>query len=246
MNPRRPEEGFSLVELLVTMIVLSVLLAVSLVVVRAGSSAARVSTDSQSLTAEARHALNRMSRDLRQASEIVHVTQPLTAGQSATDLDPGAVVAVRFVGDYNGDGCVRDAGQACGSPHDPSNPEDLTYCFAPGSGQLYVIDNVQPADGTPIPKDQPPLTCDGGQPLLAGNVAALLLRPRSGNHWPDTDASGLTDWVELDKSSSLGNGNDLLDVELRHVDALDLEMVVALEGRDQVFRTSVDLRNVGR
>lgn len=235
----RDDTGLTLVELVVSMLILSIFLTVALVVVRSGSSAAQTTLTSQELNEEARHALNRMARDIRQADEIVHVINP---GQAPL---ADAVVAIRFVGDYTGDGCIEDAGQACAAVHDPSNPEDLTYCFDPDLGQILVVDNVQPAGVPTIPRSQAPTTCTGGQPLLAGNVGSLQITPTAGSQWTlDSDHDGVTSWEELD-AGSVGNNNNSLDVETPYIDSVVLSMTMELDGLVREYQTSVDLRNVG-
>ena len=63
----RSDEGLTLVELLVAMTLMIVLASVTLTVVKTSQSALDVSRTSQDLNEEARQAINRMARDIRQA-----------------------------------------------------------------------------------------------------------------------------------------------------------------------------------
>src|SRR3954469_11446690 len=162
--------GFTLVELLVSMLVMMVLMAVTMSTVKSSSGAVKTATQVQGLNEEARLAINRMARDLRQASSII----------TAVDADGPAyvstgIVAVRLGADFDGDSCIGGVGTGC-LPYNAGNPEDVTYCYEFSSKQLYVIDN-QAAGVTPVTSTT--TSCTGGQPLLAGNVESFKVEYRS-------------------------------------------------------------------
>lgn len=246
MSPLRPapvqrEAGFTLVELLVAATIAIVLVVVSISVVVNSSQIVVTSKQQQDLNEEARQALNRMARDIRQAREIVTAVNP-----DRPTFNAGALVAVRFRSDFDGDGCIGGVvvagGPATCKPYTAANPEDVTYCFQPGVNQLFIIDNQ--AAGV-VPVSVTSTTCSGGQPLLAGNVSGFQVEYRSDLYRYDLNPSdGVTTWRELDSAPPpIGNGNGELDVELSNVDAVVITVRMSNGGRTQVYRSQVDLRN---
>lgn len=233
------DDGFTLVEMLVAMSVMIVLITVSMSVVVASSGVAKTTIQVQGLNEEARHAINRMARDIRQASSVVTAVNP-----DGPAYDPARIVAVRFRGDYDGDGCVNGVA-ITGTPtcllYASSNPEDLTYCYEPTTDQLYVIDN-QVSGVTPVSSTS--TSCAGGQPLLAANVAAFKVSYRSGQYRYDTSADGVTTWLELDQGGPpVGDLNGSLGAELPFVDSVILDMTMSVDGFNQTYRSQIDLRN---
>ena len=238
---RASEDGFTLIELVVAMSLAMILLAVTISTVVNSQSVVTTTKQQQDLNAEARQAINRMARDIRQANRVITAVNPDRPSFSA-----GGLVAARFAADFDGDGCTGGqlvvGGPATCLPYNPSNPEDLTYCYQPGVAQLYVIDND--AAGV-VPVDATSTTCSGGQPLLAGNVSSFKVEYRSNQYRYDLNPSnGVTTWLELDESPPpVGNANGVLDLELTNVDSVVLNITMRLGGRSQVYRTQVDLRN---
>lgn len=237
LRNRNDDSGFTLVELLVAMSLMIVLITVTMTVVKVTSSAVVTSQQQQNLNEEARQAINRMARDIRQAKQIVTAVNPDGAGFNSAGL-----VAVRFKSDYDGDGCISGTGGTGCLLYNASNPEDITYCFEPSTDQLYVIDNS--AAGV-VPVTMASTSCSGGQPLLAGNVADFKVSYRSDVYRDDLNPTdGVTTWSELDESGSPdGNVNGLLDDELVNVDSVVLDLTMRLSGRQQLYRTQVGLRN---
>lgn len=235
------DAGFTLVELIVAMSLMIVVVTTSLTAVITAQKAETTSRQVQNLNEEARQAMNRMARDLRQAQVLVTAVNPDGPLYSTT-----GITALRFQGDYNGDGCAPSplvATTACPVAYNSGNPEDLTYCFEAGSKQLYVIDN-QASGVTPI--NATSTTCTGGQPLLAGNVSRLEIAYRSAIYSYDTNPTdGVTTWRELDAAGTpVGNLNSQLDVELPFVDSVSLNITMSDAGHSQQYRTQVDLRNL--
>lgn len=240
----REDFGFTLVEFLVAMSLFVVLMAVTMSVVVASNDAVVTASQVQSLNEEARQAINRMSRDLRQANSLVTVVNP-----DGPAFNASGIVAVRFTADYDGDQCI--GGVAISGviptptclPYNASNPEDLTYCYDPASKQLYVSDNQSGI--TPITSTS--TSCSGGQPLLAGNVAGFTIEYRSSQYRYDANGDGITTWRELDSAGPpVGNNNGLLDIELSSVDSLVLNLTMSVDGHLQSYRTQVDLRNLSQ
>jgi hypothetical protein len=193
------------------------------------------------LNEEARQAVNRMARDVRQTTRVVTAVNP-----DGPAFDPTRIVAIRFQADYDGDGCTGGVATSSPAPtclaYNAANPEDLTYCYQPDTEQLYVIDNGA-ASVTPVSTTS--TSCSGGQPLLAGNVASFRIEYRSNQYRHDLSPSdGVTTWRELDAANPpVGDGDGVLGVELVEIDSLVLDVVMRLEGSSQTYRTQVDLRN---
>lgn len=238
-----PQAGFTLVEFLISMMIMMVLVAVTMSTVVSSSSAVKTATQVQGLNEEARLAINRMARDVRQANAIVTAVNP-----DGPSFASSGIVAMRLTADYDGDGCIGGVGTGC-LPYNPGNPEDITYCYEFASKQLYVIDNQAPGV-TPVTTAS--TSCVGGQPLLAGNVDSFKVEYRSNQYRYDTTSDtapfqpdGVTTWRELDAASPpIGNGNGRLDaVELANVDSVVLDVTMKVSGHAQDYRTQVDLRN---
>jgi Tfp pilus assembly protein PilW len=242
----RGERGYTLVELVVAMSIIMFIVLGSMSLLKASGSAVTTSTQLQDVNEEARQAINRMSRDLRQAKSIVTAVNP-----DGVAFDPTHIVAIRFQADFDGDQCISgvplpDKTTTGCLPYNASNPEDVTYCFAPaagGVGQLYVIDNKDP-NVTPVTSTS--TACQGGQPILAGNVSGFTLEYRSNEYQYDLNPSdGITTWRELDQGGGkTANNNGRLDVELADIDTVILSLRMRTpEGHLQDYRTQVDLRN---
>lgn len=244
MSPRRPssEHGYTLVELLVAMLVMGVVITVSMAVVVNSQETVTTSKQLQDINEEARQAINRMARDIRQATGVVTAVNPDGPG-----FNDGALTAVRFEADFDGDGCISgDVPSPAPVPpptclaYDAGNPEDITYCFQPGVRELFIIDNK--ATASPITAASTSCT---GQPLLAGNVNGFTVAYRSNQYRHDLNPSdGITTWQELDQAlPPVGDGDGVLGVELEEIDSVVLSVRMELDGREQDYRTQVDLRN---
>lgn len=240
------EGGFTLVEFLVAMVIMMALLGVTVTTVFMSGDLVTTTKSATDLNEEARQAINRMARDSRQAVQIVTAVNP-----DGPQFDPDRLVAIRFTADYDGDGCIGGVALPTASvssclAYNPGNPEDLTYCYQPDAKQLYVIDN-QVTGVTPVSSTSS--SCDGGQPLLAGNVDAFQVEYRSNSYRFDLAPSdGITSWRELDAAAPpTGNNDGRLDsVELANIDSIVLDVDMRVDSSRQEYRTQVDLRNRSR
>lgn len=226
LRGRRDDAGFTLVEMLVSMVLLTIVITTALQVVLVTSRVVNTSRNSQDLTEEARIALNRMSRELRQASAITAVTNPGTSPTLTTSYatyNPAADTSLTFQSDFNGNGTIE--------PTAP-DPEVVTYKFDYANSRLLLQ--------------------AGGQtlPVLASNVTGFKLNftSRQINYDGTVDGikNGIVDWEELDADPAhvKGNGNHQLDsTELPFIDSVTIQLTLFKGNHKQVFRTQVDLRN---
>jgi prepilin-type N-terminal cleavage/methylation domain-containing protein len=235
------DAGFTLVEMLVAIVLMGVFGSVLLSVVLGARNSATATQSSQDLNEEARNALNRMARELRQATALIAVRNPDGAAYSTSNI-----TSVTFSADFNGDGCINGV-MPSPTPtptptcvaNDPNTPEILTYCWDPSASvrQLYLI-----------PGQLTGSTCQvtGAMPILAGQVTAFKLSYRSNIYLADANGDGITTWSELDAAGPpFGNQDNTLDSELSSIDSIVIDLTVAANGaHTQSYTTQVDLRNL--
>jgi prepilin-type N-terminal cleavage/methylation domain-containing protein len=225
----RHDGGFTLIELLVGLVLTSLIASTVFVAVMAASRAATSSRTVNDLNEEARLVLNRMTRELREARAITAVTNP--AGPSGTSLSTTGDVSVTFEVDFNDNGVIEPSA---------ADPEVLTYLYDRGSQQL-----VLQAAGQSLP-------------VLAANVADFTLdfttrryqfdgvqyTAGSGCTSANQTKDGVVHWFEVDKyPASVGNCNGALDAELPAIDSVQIDLRVLYGAQQQVYRTTVDMRN---
>ena len=238
----------TLVELLVASSLLLVLMAVSfttLLGVKDGAARARTQND---LNEEGRNALNRMVREVRQASAITWAVNPDGA------YDPTALTALSLQADFDGDGCIAGVATTTATcsiavpTPSSTNPEQLTYCFDPqgtaaNRAYLWLI---------PIALSSTPTDCDfaGAEPILAGNVGRFFVEYRSNEYRYDTSTPlGVTTWQELDAApvptgdGTVGGDGDINTSAITSVNSVVLHLDMAKDGREQSYTTQVDVRN---
>lgn len=217
-QPEVSDAGFSLVEVLVAMGLFGL---VSTLLLGFALSTASVSDDARSssdLTGESRLAMERMARELRQASDVIAVQF-----HSATST----TTAITFWTDFDGDG-VRDLSAA--------DPEVLTYRWEPGTARLTLT--ADDASGTAVTR---PI-------LAGDVVSLdLQLRSSLWQYDGELDGvlDGTTSWQELDAAGApVGNGNGRPDdPELEHIDLVSVRLEVADGSGSQTFSFQADLRN---
>ncbi|MBU2075338.1 MAG: prepilin-type N-terminal cleavage/methylation domain-containing protein [Actinobacteria bacterium] len=110
--------GFTMIEMLVAMTLFA---ALGTVLIGFAMSSSRVADDvreSGNVVGEARLAVERMSREFRQASEL-----------SGAQVADGKVVSLTVGVDFDGDGSVED---------DPADPERLTYTWKSSTRELTL------------------------------------------------------------------------------------------------------------
>ena len=239
LRPHHPQDGgYGLIELLIAGSLFLVVMSIAMTsVTNLGESGRRIQTD-HSLNEEARNALNRVAREIREAERLSFAVNPDGA------YDPARLTALSLEADFNGDGC---AGNACPGTDVVNNPESLTYCFdpaAPGLDKTYLW--LIPAKLTATPS-----TCQlsGALPILAGSVKGFKAEYRSDEYRYDiAPTNGVTSWQELDDAPPPvgdpgGSDNNINTSALNGVNAIVLELTMQADGRTQSYRTQVDLRN---
>jgi prepilin-type N-terminal cleavage/methylation domain-containing protein len=235
---RNDDGGFTLVEMLIAIVVLGILGTVFLTTVTGAQTSAKGTSSEQDLNEEARLALNRMARELRQADSLTEVRNPDGASYDST-----AITSLTFTADFNGDGCIDGTTSTVGvvcQPYSASNPETLTYCWDPRAGvrQLYLIPGTLSGASCQV---------TGALPILAGQVTSFKLSYRSNEYLYDADGDGITTWSELDDAGPpVGNNDDALgQPELANVDSVVVALTVSANGNhQQAYTTQVDLRNL--
>jgi prepilin-type N-terminal cleavage/methylation domain-containing protein len=238
---RNRDRGFTLIELLVAIVLLGILGSLFLSVVLSSSRSTENTQQQTDINEEARLAINRMSRELRQASAITAVLNP-----DGSTFDPSAVTALTFSADFDGDGCINGVAPTpaptpaptCVAAN-PNNPEVLTYCYdpAPNSERLVLIPGV--LTGT---------TCTqaGALPILAANVTSLMFSYRSNSYLYDTSGDGITTWRELDAAEApVGDQDENINTgDLTNIDSVVIDVSLLEGSHRQNYRTQVDLRNL--
>ena len=235
------DAGVSLVEMLVAIVILGLLGTVIMTSVISTKRSVGNSQQQTNINEEARLAINRMARELRQATSLLAVRNP-----DGTAYSPTAVTSVTFSADFDGDGCINGVAPTptpspaptCVSAN-TNNLEVLTYCYdpAPTSQQLVLIPGTLTGS-----------TCTqaGARPILAANVTSLQLSYRSNMYLYDSDGDGITTWRELDAAAApVGDQDDDINTgDLANIDSVVLDLAL-LEGvHRQSYRTQIDLRNL--
>lgn len=223
----RGDAGFTLVELLVAMTLFAGLTTALMTAVLATSNAASNNRTYNDLNEEARLVLNRMSRELREASRVTAVVNPQGPG-----FDPNADSSITIEVDFNGNKTIEPGG---------ADPERLTYIYDRSERQLQLSAGsvIVPVLGANV---------EGFSLTFRSRVIDRRL-PLDGMTGCDTVAGtkdGKLDWPELDHSlaAGIGNCNGALDVELPVMDSVQIDLKVLKEPRTQRYTTQVDLRNV--
>ena len=255
----RGEEGFTLVEMLVALMIASVLGAILVSTLVASQRSVKLTVNVNDITAQARTALNRISEDLQQAVPLTTVGPPIGSIAAITAVSnpdgprysPTDVTSFTFNADFNGSGCVNGvsvatdnispatAAPACpASALSASSPDIETVCWGGANDQvLYLISGAANA-GTCNPQT------GNGTPLLSGMVSGFEVFYRSSMYL--YGSGGITTWYNLDAAGPpVGNDDGVFDSpELGEINAVLIRMTVSEAGHTQTFQTEVNLRNV--
>jgi prepilin-type N-terminal cleavage/methylation domain-containing protein len=209
------DAGFSLVELLVAMGLFGVLGSLLLGLALSTGNVTENVRALSNINEESRLAVERLSRELRQATQVTAVSLPSTS----TDR-----TALTFWTDFDGNG-AQDLNAA--------DPEILTYEWDPQTDRLSLT--VNDASGTSITR---PL-------LAANVSALTLdLRSSEWRLDADGDGRTTWQELDVPAAGGNGNGVPD-GPELLELDLIGVTMTVLDGARAQTYTTRVDLRNRG-
>ena len=213
----RGDAGATLIEMTIAMVLFGVLGSVLVPTFLASRDAMTSTRETHDLNEEARVALNRMARELRQASSITAVGAP------------DGATSVTFEVDFNANGVI-DASAV--------DPEVLTYSWD-GSRIMLTANNTSAVAVT-----QPILSGKVSGFALdyySSDYRRDCLSPKDGRaNWRELDAYTTT----CGARSSGGHTPNALDItELSEIDSITISLKVEQGVRAQQYRTQVDLRN---
>lgn len=217
------ESGFSLIEALVAIFLLSIL---SVGFYQVMFSAVRGSTDAADIAEvaeEARLGFNRMIRDTREATEVISASG--TSYRIWTDFDRDGVV-------------------------DQADFEHMQYAYDATTNEITITVLSAPAAGDPdlITGSEPAITGTTAE-TLAGHVRLVGTRPLfsySSNflQFDTNPADGEVSGSELDDAAGVGNNNDALDgLELEYVSDVNYAFAVSVGGDSRTFYGQAQIRN---
>ncbi len=169
--------------------------------------------DRTGVAEEARTAMERITRELRQASAIDRVTLPATPGAGATSFT--------FWSDFDGDG-VRDTSAV--------DPEILTYCWGPTSQRLTLSAQADCDDAQPVLA----ATVRSFVIELDSSKWTYDTNGDGTTSWVELDQHG----APVGNGDGVANAT-----ELAHVDLLVVTMTVEDGAGTQTYHTQIDLRN---
>lgn len=217
------EEGFSLVEVVVAIFLLSIL---SVGFYQVMFSAVRGSTDASDIAEvaeEARLGFNRMIRDTREATKLI------SAGDTA----------YRIWADFDGDDLV-----------DQSDYEYMEYAYDSTKKAITITALTAPAAGNPNLFSGSEAAIGGtSAETLAGHVELIGTRPvfsyASNFLQYDTGpVDGEATATELDDAAGTGNNNNSLDgLELDYISDVNYAFRVSVGGDARNFFGQAQIRN---
>lgn len=212
------DSGFTLVELAVSMIIMAVVASTLSTTMIGSRETAETVRQVNNLNEEARLAVNRIARELRQASEVTAVGSP----------DP--TKGVTFGVDFNGNGTIDSTA---------ADPERLTYTYDASSRRILL----SAADTTGTTVTQPILSGEVSEFALSFRSSRYQYDCNADGvtTWEELDAGcpGASPPV-----AALGNANGVLDAgELPYIDSVVLDFSVLDGARKQDYRTQIDMRN---
>lgn len=215
---RREEEGFTLIEALVALGLFAILSSVLLSVVMNGASMLTGTRQTTDLNEESRQLLNRISREVREASYITGAVNP-----GGSTYSPTADASLTFEVDFNGNGVIEPTN---------SDPERLTYKYEYGAKRVLLQTATQTfpilaenVEFFKISYYSQRFECDVDKDGLVT--------------WEEVEAAA-------NPCPDIAGDSDsppTLDVELSSINSVVVELTVLTGSRRQNYRTKIDLRN---
>ena len=211
--PTVRDSGISLVEVLVAIGLFGVLGSLLLGFAISTSKVTQDVDRLSGLSEESRLAMERLTRELRQANAVLDVDLP---------GNPTDTTSLTFWTDFDGDG-LQDLNAA--------DPEVLTYRWNPGTRRLTLTANDP--DGTAVTR--PVLAANV-------TTWTLGLRSSLWQYDADGDGTTTWQELDATTAGGDGNGRPN-GAELERIDAIRIGLTLRDGGRSQAYRTEVDLRN---
>ena len=207
------DQGFTLIEILVAMglfgLLGSLMLGLAL-------STGRVTDDTRERTninEEARLSMERMARELRQASAVL----------AATQHPASSTTSITFWTDFNGND-VQDLNAA--------DPEVLTYRWNPATNRLTLTAND--ASGTAVTRPVLAANVTGFGLGLRSSQWEYDANADGITTWEELDQAG----SPVGNGNAVPD-----EPELENIDLVSFSITVTNDGRVQTYSTQVDLRN---
>jgi prepilin-type N-terminal cleavage/methylation domain-containing protein len=230
---RKNEGGFSLVELLVAIGILSVISVGFYTVLFSTSRGSDAARSVASVSSGARLTLSRIVRDTRQGQAV------LAAGPTS----------FRVQVDFDGNQLITPQGQT----NAQGDYEDLTYAFDNASGRL-TLEGQMLAEGLACVKTagvcSQAFLGSGPWPVSTyGSNPPNVFAYTSNRLEFDWNSDGVATWQELDAAPAhgvigVGNNNGILDsAEFGYIAMIDFNLVVTDGRASSTFAAQAQLRN---
>lgn len=226
------EEGYTITELMVVVLILSLLLGAFYAFMFGGERATTDGREWLEMNQTARLAFERLSRELREADQILEV-----------NLTPDSE-KVKFQADFNVNGTFNNGAYSPTIGLD----ERLTYEYDAANRRILLSSDADPLTKSILAENITDLTFKyyGSDPRLDCGVGDP---PTYGAGCSTTTGDGIVTWQEIDHSKffglvGYGNDNSNLDAEFPSVTSVVIEMTVTVGGRSHNYRTAVELRNL--
>jgi type II secretory pathway pseudopilin PulG len=211
-----PDGGFTLIELLVAMGLFIVLMSIIMLMVTSASRATQDTRQFTNINEQARIATERLSRELRQASQIRSVSLPPSAGGDLT---------VTFGVDFNGNGVIEDV---------VADPEVLTYRYQASTKRLTLTAN----DETGVAITRPILSeqVSAFDIQFRSSLWQYDANADGVTDWTELDAA----------AGVGNNNHVLDTPELAKIDLVSITLSVLEGPHQQTYQTQVSLRNLAQ
>lgn len=225
----RKEDGFTIIEMAVVMLLLSILVGVFYTFLFGAERAANDGRSWLELNENARLTIERMSRELREADTLISIC-------CFTNGNPSGDPEIRFQADFDSSGTYTVTGTY---QPDYSADEVVRYQYSSSARQLLISTNETPT-----------------QTALADNISALRLSYFGSDPAYDTGCGSLTvsgcaagdgiiTWQEIDQGT-IGDKNGSPDGEYDFITSVVVDMTVSLRTQRHTYRTGIELRNAFR
>ena len=227
MRAHTEETGYSLVEVIVALFIFSIISVGFISVMMSGARSADTTRKSVRVSEEARLGLNRIVRDVREASWVAFTTNQAAAVQTSFTIKT----------DYNGNGVYANSAGPNGTAE--SNYEVVTYAYDAATKTITVTADGFPAET--LIKGVEPI---GATPVFSFTSNRLEL---------DWNGDGVTTLTEVSENACTWGGNSatldplcnttLTDKEMAYVTNFALSAKVRSEGVASEYFAEAELRN---